>query len=106
MAERAPRKKGPAILCAGISVQDIVMRVKAFPAPGTKVHASDFIVTGGGCAANAAVTAARLGAAVQFAGPLGSPEDAVSERIIADLSREGIDCRASRALPAAPPRCR
>jgi sulfofructose kinase len=92
LAERAQRKKGPAILCSGIAVQDIVMRVKAFPAPGTKVSASDFIVTGGGCAANAAVTAARLGARVQFAGPLGSADDAVSERIVADLIAEGIGC--------------
>jgi len=68
------------------------MRVKNFPAPGTKVAASDFIVTGGGCAANAAVTAARLGARVQFAGPLGGANDAVSERIVADLAAEGIDC--------------
>ncbi len=91
MAERATGK-GPAILCSGIAVQDIVMRVKNFPAPGTKVHASDFIVTGGGCAANAAVTCARLGARVAFAGPLGGANDAVSERVIADLVREGIDC--------------
>ncbi len=68
------------------------MRVKAFPAPGTKVDASDFIITGGGCAANAAVTAARLGARVQFSGPLGDAADATSNRIIADLTAEGIDC--------------
>ncbi len=68
------------------------MRVKSFPAPGTKIAASDFIVTGGGCAANAAVTAARLGARVQFAGPLGGSNDATSDRIVADLAAEGIDC--------------
>jgi sugar/nucleoside kinase (ribokinase family) len=92
LIERAPRRKGPAILCAGISVQDIVMRVKAFPAAGTKVSASDFIITGGGCAANAAVTAARLGAQVSFAGPLGDEADATSNRIVADLVADGIDC--------------
>jgi len=92
LAERAPKKKGPAILCSGIAVQDIVMRVKNFPDPGTKVSASDFIVTGGGCAANAALTAARLNARVQFAGPLGGSNDAVSERVVADLTAEGIDC--------------
>ena len=92
MAERAANKKGPAILCSGIAVQDIVMRVKTFPAPGTKVAASDFIITGGGCAANAAVTCARLGARVQFAGPLGGSGDETSNRIVADLNAEGIDC--------------
>jgi len=82
----------PKILCAGIAVQDIVMRVENFPAPGTKVPASDFIITGGGCAANAAVTIARLGARAAFAGPLGGAHDAVSERIVTDLAAEGIDC--------------
>ena len=68
------------------------MRVENFPAPGTKVPASEFIITGGGCAANAAVTIARLNGRVAFAGPLGDGNDAVSERIVADLSAEGIDC--------------
>ena len=87
MTERAPK-----ILCAGIAVQDIVMRVERFPAPGAKVHASDFITTGGGCAANAAVAVARLGARAAFAGPLGGKNDAVSNRILDDLAAEGIDC--------------
>jgi len=68
------------------------MRVQNFPAPGSKVHASEFIVTGGGCAANAAVTIARLGGRVAFAGPLGDANDPVSTRILADLQSEGIDC--------------
>ena len=68
------------------------MRVENFPAPGTKVAASDFIITGGGCAANAAVAVARLGGRVAFAGPLGGSNDHVSNRILADLAKEGIDC--------------
>jgi sugar/nucleoside kinase (ribokinase family) len=78
-------------LCAGISVQDIVMRVQNFPAPGSKVSASEFIITGGGCAANAAVAIARLGGRAAFAGPLGGADDQVSNRIVADLKAEGID---------------
>src|SRR6185295_5239282 len=73
-------------------VQDIVMRVENFPAPDTKVAASEFIITGGGCAANAAVAIARLKGRVAFAGPLGGNDDAVSERILKDLAAEGIDC--------------
>jgi sulfofructose kinase len=87
-----PGRKAPKILCAGIAVQDIVMRVENFPAPGTKVAASEFIVTGGGCAANAAVAIARLGGRVAFAGPLGGDNDDVSNRIVTDLTAEGIDC--------------
>ncbi|HME29455.1 MAG TPA: PfkB family carbohydrate kinase [Pseudolabrys sp.] len=90
MTERAPKK--PKILCAGIAVQDIVMRVQSFPVPGTKVAASDFIITGGGCAANAAVTIARLNGRVAFAGPLGGANDAVSNQILFDLEKEGVDC--------------
>jgi len=82
----------PKILCAGIAVQDIVMRVQDFPPPGAKVAASDFIVTGGGCAANAALAVARLDGRAAFAGPLGGANDAVSERILTDLAAEGVDC--------------
>ncbi len=82
----------PKVLCAGIAVQDIVMRVERFPAPGSKVRGSDFIITGGGCAANAALAVARLGGRAAFAGPLGDDNDAASIRIISDLTAEGIDC--------------
>jgi sulfofructose kinase len=87
LTERAPK-----ILCAGIAVQDIVMRVARFPAPGAKVAASDFVITGGGCAANAALAVARLGGRAAFAGPLGGKQDTVSARIFADLTGEGVDC--------------
>jgi len=68
------------------------MRVENFPAPGTKIMASEFIVTGGGCAANAAVAVVRLGGNAAFAGPLGDANDAVSERIVKDLNAESVDC--------------
>jgi len=68
------------------------MRVENFPAPGTKAVATDFIVTGGGCAANAALAVARLDGRAAFSGPLGGADDAVSERIVADLAVEGVDC--------------
>ena len=68
------------------------MRVENFPAPGAKIAASEFIITGGGCAANAAVAIARLGGRVAFAGPLGGASDQISNRVIMDLNAEGIDC--------------
>jgi sugar/nucleoside kinase (ribokinase family) len=86
------------ILCAGIAVEDIMMRVARFPAPGTKAVASDFVVTGGGCAANAAVAVARLGGRAGFAGPLGDARDAASERILANLGAEGVDCSGVRRV--------
>jgi sugar/nucleoside kinase (ribokinase family) len=82
----------PKILCAGIAVQDIIMKVENFPAPGSKVQASEFIIIGGGCGANQAVAIARLGGNVAFAGPLGGDNDAVSNRILTDLKADSIDC--------------
>ena len=76
------------------------MRVERFPAPGAKVSASEFTITGGGCAANAALTVARLGGRAAFAGPLGGDADAVSNRILADLEAEGVDCSGVRRATA------
>lgn len=77
------------------------MRVATFPAPGTKVSASNFIVTGGGCAANAALAVARLGGRAAFAGPLGGEDDTISAQIVADLSAEGVDCTGVKRVPGA-----
>jgi sugar/nucleoside kinase (ribokinase family) len=92
LTEPTPGHDAPKILCAGIAAQDIVMRVENFPAPGTKIMASEFIITGGGCAANAAVAIARLDGNAAFAGPLGGANDALSERIVKDLNAESVDC--------------
>jgi sugar/nucleoside kinase (ribokinase family) len=56
--------------------------------------ASEFIAVGGGCAANAAVAIARLGGAASFAGALGGPagQEPISDRILAWLAAEGVDC--------------
>jgi len=77
------------------------MHVVQFPAPGSKVSGSDFLITGGGCAANAALAVARLGGRAAFAGPLGEASDAVSSRVVADLESAGIDCRGVVRVPGA-----
>jgi sugar/nucleoside kinase (ribokinase family) len=84
----------PRILCTGIAVLDEVFRVEEFPPPDGKAQASEFLSVGGGCAANAAVAIARLGGAAQFAGPLGGPagQEPISDRLLAGLGREGVDC--------------
>lgn len=81
----------PAILCAGIAVQDIVFRVEQFPAPGGKCMTNEFMVVLGGCAVNAALAVARLGGRTHYAGPLGDLNDNVSNQLIAEMAREGID---------------
>jgi sulfofructose kinase len=77
-------------LCAGIAVQDLVMRVPAMPVPGGKAMAEDFITVIGGCSLNAALAVARLGGRTEFAGPMGDPADPVSNWLAAELSREGV----------------
>src|SRR5579862_6314440 len=81
-AGKSPRQRprGAGVLCVGIAVEDYIFRVNRFPTPGTKTRAEDFVVTGGGCAANAAVAIARLGGEARFAGPLG--DDPMSDRIL------------------------
>jgi sugar/nucleoside kinase (ribokinase family) len=86
----------PKILCAGGAVQDIIMRVDEFPAPGAKVQASEFLITSGGQAGNAAVAVARLGAQCSYIGALGDTDDEVANTIAKTFAGEGIDV--SRAL--------
>jgi sulfofructose kinase len=93
--------KHTAILCAGGAVQDIVMRVDAFPVAGTKVQASDFIITVGGQSGNAAIAVARLGAVAHYAGALGDESDAIADAVLVALQREGIDCSGAVRVPGA-----
>lgn len=83
----------PHVLCTGISVLDEVFRVDEFPPADSKAMALDFIAVGGGCAANAAVAIARLGARVSYAGPVGGPAgtDSVGDRILANLANERVE---------------
>jgi sugar/nucleoside kinase (ribokinase family) len=79
------------VLCAGIAVQDIVFRVDKFPPPGGKCMTSEFVVVSGGCAVNAAIAVARLGGRARYAGPLGDMGDRISNQLMDEMAREGID---------------
>jgi sulfofructose kinase len=68
---------------------DFMFRVDLFPTPSTKSPISEFVITGGGCAANAAIAVSRLGGNAQFCGPLG--DDPMSDRIVQGLIRERVD---------------
>lgn len=82
-------KPAPVVLCAGIAVEDFLFKVDTFPAPGTKMRASDLVATTGGCAANAAVAVARLGGRARFCGPVGT--DDASRRFLDALAKTGVD---------------
>ena len=94
---RPAQARAPRILCAGIIVLDEVFYVETLPPPDGKVEAKEFFIVNGGCAANAAVTVARLGGRAMLAGPMGS--DANGDFVLAALAREKIDCAACQRVP-------
>jgi sulfofructose kinase len=86
VADSAPR-----VLCTGIAVQDLVFRVQDFPQAGGKAMTNEFVIVSGGCAVNAAIAVARLGGRALYCGPLGGEADTISNLLMADLAKEGVD---------------
>jgi len=85
------------LLVVGVAVIDIVMNVDEIPTRAEKYRANDAIITGGGCAANAATAITRLGANCTLATRLG--QDQIGDMIIAGLEREHINCQLVRQFP-------
>jgi sulfofructose kinase len=56
------------IVCVGLATRDTIYRVPHVPEPDGRVVATERVVAGGGPAATAAVTIARLGVPVRFVG--------------------------------------
>jgi len=79
------------LLAVGVAVIDIVMNVDEIPAKAEKYRANDAIITGGGCAANAASAITRLDANCTLAIRLG--QDQIGDMIIAGLKKEQINCQ-------------
>ncbi len=77
------------VICVGHAALDYVYRIDAFPAQPTKVRSLEHIESGGGMAANAAATIARLGGPVELWSRTGA--DAAGERIRALLKADGVD---------------
>jgi len=92
----AGESSAPLIVCAGIAVLDHAFQVDRFPEPGSKTRSNRFTAISGGCAANAAIAIARLGARAKLAAPLGGPagDDVAGDSILALLGRERIDISA------------
>ena len=83
------------VICLGLSAQDQVWRVeRLFAGQSEKIRSTDYTTLGGGMAANAAVTGARLGGAVSFWGRAG--DDAAGREMRAALAAEGIDVASFR----------
>jgi sulfofructose kinase len=77
------------VVCVGLATRDTILRVPEHPPRDGRVVATDLVVGGGGPAATAAVTLARLGVVVSFAGAVGDDEAGVFVRD--GLAAEGVD---------------
>lgn len=80
---------GPTVVCVGASVLDYQFGVDGFSAEEGKAFAHSYREVGGGPAATAAVAIARLGGTSHLLSRIG--DDAVGDRIVADLEGEGVD---------------
>lgn len=77
------------VLCVGHASYDLVFSVAHHPKEDEKTFANEFLGCGGGPAANAAVTIARLGYRAAFAGYLG--KDIYGEMHMQELGIDGVD---------------
>lgn len=80
--------QSPLIIVVGHAALDSIYRIDRFPPQPSKVRALEHIESGGGSAANAAATIARLGGRVEFWCRLG--DDDVGKRIRTGLAADGV----------------
>lgn len=81
----------PKLVMAGISCIDHIWQVSQFPPSASRTHATSYRMQGGGPAATAAATAARLGAQVSLIAVHG--QDVNGQAAQAELESFGVDCR-------------
>lgn len=77
------------VLCLGVACYDLIFSVEQHVGPDEKVRASELTSCGGGLAANAAITIARLGYSVAFAGYLG--QDLYGDEHLHELHEAGVN---------------
>ena len=89
--------KTPRILCLGGSATiDQIFYVDSVPAPSAKISANEFVITGGGVAANAAVAIQRLGGMATYWGRVG--QDSWGDQVLVMLAKEGVNIQHLRQL--------
>lgn len=77
------------VVCAGLATRDTILVVPEHPPVDGRVVADELVVAGGGPAATAAVTLARLGVEVAFVGAVG--DDDAGTFVLGGLVDEGVD---------------
>jgi sugar/nucleoside kinase (ribokinase family) len=91
----------PEVICIGHATLDAIVVVPRLPHRDERVPADGGALGGGGPAATAAVTLARLGVPVAFAGRVG--DDVTGHWIRDGLADEGVDVRYLATAPGASP---
>ncbi|HZW99116.1 MAG TPA: PfkB family carbohydrate kinase [Trueperaceae bacterium] len=91
-----PSGEVPRVLCVGLTTIDHIWRVDEFPPRRSRTQASDHVTSGGGPAATAAVTAARLGADTALWTLVGT--DVAGDRALTELAAHGVDLTVSERL--------
>jgi sulfofructose kinase len=86
----------PRVVCIGIATLDAIALVDRLPSVGERLPAREARLAGGGVAATAAVTLARLGVPVAFIGRVA--DDEAGRSIRAGLEREGVDVGGLRTV--------
>jgi sulfofructose kinase len=89
----------PYVVCVGLATLDTIVAVPRHPAADDRVWATDFAEAGGGPAATAAVTLARLGVKTSFVGAVG--DDETGETIRDGLEREGVEVSELKTIAGA-----
>src|SRR6266704_1225630 len=85
----------PSVVCAGILVADLfVPPLERLPIGGDLVVTEDFLVQPGGCAANTAISLAKLGVSVSVVGKVGT--DIFGDAVERDLQTNGVRTDALR----------
>ena len=85
----------PSVICSGILVADLfVPPLERLPRGGDLVATEDFLVQPGGCAANTAISLAKLGVSVSVVGKVG--KDLFGDAIERDLQTSGVRTDALR----------
>lgn len=79
----------PTLLAVGSINMDVQVRTDRWPDPGETLLARDFLMTGGGKAANVAFLARRLGRPARLFGHVG--DDVLADQALRSLERAGVD---------------
>lgn len=88
------------VICVGIAVMDQVFQIKDLPVTAGKYFADHYLEVGGGPAATAAVTIAKLGGKVEFWGRVGADE--IGDRIVKELQSYNVDTSYVRRIETSP----